>query len=132
MTSISDMFPSFFFIGHRRKVLLLFICVVCFCGGLTMVTEVRPRQNLSVYFCPSLCATLEQTCQSPRPCRLIHCREDFMCFCCLITTLAVGFQYYVCLFCKSSLWHGCLVSKKNRSCSDQRRLHSQKTQKVHR
>lgn len=42
VTSISDMFPSVFLIGQRRKLLLLFICVVCFCGGLTMVTEVRP------------------------------------------------------------------------------------------
>ncbi|XP_037538000.1 sodium- and chloride-dependent GABA transporter 3-like [Nematolebias whitei] len=39
VTSISDMFPSFFFIGHRRKLLLLFICAVSFVSGLFMVTE---------------------------------------------------------------------------------------------
>uniref|UniRef100_UPI003AABA77D sodium- and chloride-dependent GABA transporter 3-like n=1 Tax=Centroberyx gerrardi TaxID=166262 RepID=UPI003AABA77D len=39
VTSISDMYPSFFFTGHRRKLLLLVICVVCFLVGLFMVTE---------------------------------------------------------------------------------------------
>ncbi|XP_062285177.1 sodium- and chloride-dependent GABA transporter 2-like [Scomber scombrus] len=39
VTSISDMYPSFFFTGHRRKILLLIICVVSFIIGLFMVTE---------------------------------------------------------------------------------------------
>uniref|UniRef100_A0A8C4ETS0 Transporter n=1 Tax=Dicentrarchus labrax TaxID=13489 RepID=A0A8C4ETS0_DICLA len=39
VTSISDMYPSFFFMGHRRKLLSLFICVVSFLVGLSMVTE---------------------------------------------------------------------------------------------
>ncbi|KAG5837923.1 hypothetical protein ANANG_G00218260 [Anguilla anguilla] len=39
VTSISDMYPSFFQIGHRRKLLLLLICVVSFLIGLFMVTE---------------------------------------------------------------------------------------------
>ncbi|KAM3865997.1 sodium- and chloride-dependent GABA transporter 2-like [Diretmus argenteus] len=39
LTSTSDMYPSFFFTGHRRKLLLLAICVVCFLVGLLMVTE---------------------------------------------------------------------------------------------
>ncbi|XP_041804536.1 sodium- and chloride-dependent GABA transporter 2-like [Chelmon rostratus] len=39
VTSISDMYPSFFLTGHRRKLLLLFLCVVCFFIGLIMVTE---------------------------------------------------------------------------------------------
>ncbi|XP_078144060.1 sodium- and chloride-dependent GABA transporter 2-like [Centroberyx gerrardi] len=39
VTSISDMYPSFFFTGHRRKLLLLVICVVCSIVGLLMVTE---------------------------------------------------------------------------------------------
>ncbi|XP_064155720.1 sodium- and chloride-dependent GABA transporter 2-like isoform X2 [Anguilla rostrata] len=39
VTSISDMYPAFFQIGHRRKFLLLLICVVCFLIGLLMVTE---------------------------------------------------------------------------------------------
>ncbi|XP_070775811.1 sodium- and chloride-dependent GABA transporter 2-like [Enoplosus armatus] len=38
VTSISDMFP-FFHTGHRRKVLLLAICVGCFLVGLLMVTK---------------------------------------------------------------------------------------------
>jgi len=40
VTAISDMYPSFFQIGHRRKFLLLFICAVSFLLGLLMVTEV--------------------------------------------------------------------------------------------
>lgn len=41
VTAISDMYPSFFQIGHRRKFLLLFICAASFLAGLLMVTEVR-------------------------------------------------------------------------------------------
>ncbi|XP_041659473.1 sodium- and chloride-dependent GABA transporter 2-like isoform X1 [Cheilinus undulatus] len=39
VTSVSDMYPSFFYVGHRRKLLLLLICVVSFLIGLSMVTE---------------------------------------------------------------------------------------------
>lgn len=39
VTSISDMYPSFFFTGHRRKLLLLGICLLSFGIGLSMVTE---------------------------------------------------------------------------------------------
>ncbi|KAL7408421.1 hypothetical protein ABVT39_023242 [Epinephelus coioides] len=39
VTAISDMNPSFFHVGHRRKFLLLAICVVSFFIGLVMVTE---------------------------------------------------------------------------------------------
>ncbi|XP_057701561.1 sodium- and chloride-dependent GABA transporter 2-like isoform X1 [Corythoichthys intestinalis] len=38
-TSICDMKPSFFHVGHRRKLLLLLISVFCFFIGLVMVTE---------------------------------------------------------------------------------------------
>lgn len=40
-TSISDLYPAFFLVGHRRKLLLLFVCVFSFFIGLVMVTEVR-------------------------------------------------------------------------------------------
>uniref|UniRef100_A0A7N9AQV7 Transporter n=1 Tax=Mastacembelus armatus TaxID=205130 RepID=A0A7N9AQV7_9TELE len=39
VTALSDMSPSFFHVGHRRKVLLLVICVASFFIGLLMVTE---------------------------------------------------------------------------------------------
>ncbi|KAM7379093.1 hypothetical protein PAMP_004667 [Pampus punctatissimus] len=39
VTSISDMYPSFFIVGNRRKVLLLVICGVSFAFGLFMVTK---------------------------------------------------------------------------------------------
>uniref|UniRef100_A0A4W5M7F7 Transporter n=1 Tax=Hucho hucho TaxID=62062 RepID=A0A4W5M7F7_9TELE len=39
MTAISDMYPSFFLVGHRRKILLLIISVGSFFIGLVMVTE---------------------------------------------------------------------------------------------
>ncbi|CDQ95173.1 unnamed protein product, partial [Oncorhynchus mykiss] len=39
MTAISDMYPSLFLVGHRRKVLLLIISVGSFFIGLVMVTE---------------------------------------------------------------------------------------------
>ncbi|KAM9813255.1 sodium- and chloride-dependent GABA transporter 2-like [Neosynchiropus ocellatus] len=38
-TAISDMKPSFFHVGHRRKLLLLLISVLCFLCGLVMVTD---------------------------------------------------------------------------------------------
>ncbi|RVE73262.1 hypothetical protein OJAV_G00047500 [Oryzias javanicus] len=38
-TAISDLNPAFFQVGHRRKLLLLVISVVCFLIGLVMVTE---------------------------------------------------------------------------------------------
>ncbi|XP_076870553.1 sodium- and chloride-dependent GABA transporter 2-like isoform X2 [Brachyhypopomus gauderio] len=39
MTAITDMYPSFFLLGHRRKLFLLLICAVSFFIGLVMVTE---------------------------------------------------------------------------------------------
>ncbi|XP_033506845.1 sodium- and chloride-dependent GABA transporter 2-like [Epinephelus lanceolatus] len=39
ITSISDMYPSFFLTGHRRKLLLLVVCAICFLIGLCMVTD---------------------------------------------------------------------------------------------
>lgn len=45
-TAISDMNPSFFHVGHRRKLLLLAISVGSFFIGLVMVTEVRPNSNI--------------------------------------------------------------------------------------
>lgn len=50
VTAISDMYPSFFHVGHRRKILLLAICVVCFFIGLSMVTQVRRNYNISALF----------------------------------------------------------------------------------
>lgn len=41
VTSISDTNPSFFHVGHRRKLLLLGVAVVSFFIGLVMVTDVR-------------------------------------------------------------------------------------------
>lgn len=41
VTSMSDLYPSYFFTGHRRKMLLLAICLLCFVVGLFLVTEVR-------------------------------------------------------------------------------------------
>uniref|UniRef100_A0A671XTN9 Transporter n=1 Tax=Sparus aurata TaxID=8175 RepID=A0A671XTN9_SPAAU len=51
VTCISDMYPSFFFAGHRRKLLLLVICSVSFVSGLFMVTEVSV-----VLFITSVCS----------------------------------------------------------------------------
>ncbi|XP_071236091.1 sodium- and chloride-dependent GABA transporter 2-like isoform X1 [Salvelinus alpinus] len=39
MTAISDMYPSFFLVGHRRKILLIIISAGSFFIGLVMVTE---------------------------------------------------------------------------------------------
>ncbi len=53
VTSISDMNPSFFYTGHRRKLLLLVICAVSFVIGIFMITEVRFylfNQNLTYGF----------------------------------------------------------------------------------
>ncbi|XP_013861691.1 sodium- and chloride-dependent GABA transporter 2 [Austrofundulus limnaeus] len=39
VTGISDLYPAFFHVGHRRKLLLLFVCVLSFFIGLVMMTE---------------------------------------------------------------------------------------------
>ncbi|XP_037535270.1 solute carrier family 6 member 22, tandem duplicate 1 [Nematolebias whitei] len=39
VTGISDLNPGFFHVGHRRKLLLLIICVLSFFIGLVMMTE---------------------------------------------------------------------------------------------
>lgn len=59
MTAISDMYPSFFHVGHRRKLLLLAICVVCFFIGLSMVTQVRRNYNISALFLPFILTAAE-------------------------------------------------------------------------
>ncbi|KAK2856853.1 hypothetical protein Q5P01_005588 [Channa striata] len=38
MTSVSDLYPQLIRRGHRRELLLLFVCIVCFLIGLVMVT----------------------------------------------------------------------------------------------
>ncbi|XP_053170262.1 sodium- and chloride-dependent GABA transporter 2-like [Scomber japonicus] len=38
MTSVSDLYPHLIRRGHRRELLLLFVCVICFLIGLVMVT----------------------------------------------------------------------------------------------
>ncbi|XP_034459847.1 sodium- and chloride-dependent GABA transporter 2-like isoform X2 [Hippoglossus hippoglossus] len=38
MTSVTDLYPHLIRRGHRRELLLLFVCVVCFLMGLVMVT----------------------------------------------------------------------------------------------
>ncbi|XP_034031149.1 sodium- and chloride-dependent GABA transporter 2-like [Thalassophryne amazonica] len=38
MTSVTDLYPQLIRRGHRRELLLLFICLVCFLIGLVMVT----------------------------------------------------------------------------------------------
>lgn len=50
VTSISDMYPAFFHVGHRRKLLLVAICVVCFFIGLSMMTEVRTKCIIAALF----------------------------------------------------------------------------------
>ncbi|XP_042369427.1 sodium- and chloride-dependent GABA transporter 2-like, partial [Plectropomus leopardus] len=40
MTSLTDLFPHLIRRGHRRELLLLFICAVCFLVGLVMVTPI--------------------------------------------------------------------------------------------
>lgn len=43
MTSVTDLYPHLIRRGHRRELLLLFVCVVCFLVGLVMVTPVSAR-----------------------------------------------------------------------------------------
>ncbi|CAK6962513.1 sodium- and chloride-dependent GABA transporter 2-like [Scomber scombrus] len=38
MTSVTDLYPHLIRRGHRRELLLLFVCVICFLIGLVMVT----------------------------------------------------------------------------------------------
>uniref|UniRef100_A0A673BQX6 Sodium- and chloride-dependent GABA transporter 2-like n=1 Tax=Sphaeramia orbicularis TaxID=375764 RepID=A0A673BQX6_9TELE len=38
MTSVTDLYPHLIRRGHRRELLLMFVCIVCFLVGLVMVT----------------------------------------------------------------------------------------------
>ncbi|XP_061571610.1 sodium- and chloride-dependent GABA transporter 2-like [Cololabis saira] len=38
MTSVTDLYPHLIRRGHRRELLLLFVCIVCFLVGLVMIT----------------------------------------------------------------------------------------------
>lgn len=53
------MYPAFFHVGHRRKLLLLAICVVCFLLGLPMVTEVRTNCFIAALFSPFVFASAD-------------------------------------------------------------------------
>uniref|UniRef100_A0A3Q3XMR5 Transporter n=1 Tax=Mola mola TaxID=94237 RepID=A0A3Q3XMR5_MOLML len=65
-TAISDMNPSFFHVGHRRKLLLLVISVGCFLIGLVMVTEggLYIFQLFDYYACSGMTLLLFATIQS--------------------------------------------------------------------
>lgn len=45
MTSVADLYPHLIRRGHRRELLLLFVCIVCFLVGLVMVTPVSHTQD---------------------------------------------------------------------------------------
>ncbi|XP_061583246.1 solute carrier family 6 member 22, tandem duplicate 1 [Cololabis saira] len=66
VTSISDTNPAFFHVGHRRKLLLLAICVVSFFIGLVMVTEggLYIFQVFDYYACSGMTLLLFATLQS--------------------------------------------------------------------
>uniref|UniRef100_A0A3Q4HID6 Transporter n=1 Tax=Neolamprologus brichardi TaxID=32507 RepID=A0A3Q4HID6_NEOBR len=70
-TAISDMNPAFFHVGHRRKLLLLAVCVVSFFIGLVMVTEVR--KNLKV---TCLVDYTSSRCLTTMPC--LHNETNFI------------------------------------------------------
>uniref|UniRef100_A0A8P4KA03 Transporter n=1 Tax=Dicentrarchus labrax TaxID=13489 RepID=A0A8P4KA03_DICLA len=66
VTAISDLNPSFFHVGHRRKLLLLAISVVSFFIGLVMVTEggLYIFQVFDYYACSGMTLLLFATLQS--------------------------------------------------------------------
>lgn len=66
VTAISDLNPAFFHVGHRRKLLLLGICVVSFFIGLVMVTEggLYIFQVFDYYACSGMTLLLFATLQS--------------------------------------------------------------------
>ncbi|MEQ2196230.1 hypothetical protein XENOCAPTIV_027695 [Xenoophorus captivus] len=55
VTTISDMYPSFFQRTSRRRLLLLTICAGCFLVGLVMVTEVSDLINRAFIYSMNRC-----------------------------------------------------------------------------
>ncbi|KAF3857243.1 hypothetical protein F7725_009102 [Dissostichus mawsoni] len=47
MTSVTDLYPNLIRRGHRRELLLLFICIICFLLGLVMVTPIYDHYSCS-------------------------------------------------------------------------------------
>ncbi|XP_017263911.1 sodium- and chloride-dependent GABA transporter 2 [Kryptolebias marmoratus] len=66
VTAISDLYPGFFHIGHRRKLLLLIVCVFSFFAGLVMTTEggLYIFQLFDYYCCSGMTLLLFATLQS--------------------------------------------------------------------
>ncbi|XP_013861751.1 sodium- and chloride-dependent betaine transporter isoform X2 [Austrofundulus limnaeus] len=66
MTSVTDMFPSTLRKAHRRELLLLCLCTVCFLLGLLLVTEgaLYFLQPLISIFCSGNTLLLLSVCQS--------------------------------------------------------------------
>lgn len=58
VTSMSDLYPSYFFTGHRRKMLLLAISLLCFAVGLFLVTEVRVALAGGTCSCVTVCVSV--------------------------------------------------------------------------
>ena len=51
MTSVTDLYPHLIRRGHRRELLLLFVCIVCFLVGLVMITPVGHALLVRVCVC---------------------------------------------------------------------------------
>lgn len=106
MTSVTDLYPHLIRRGHRRELLLLFVCVVCFLIGLVMVTPVchtldgwvHDRLACLVFTILNnglfslLCA-----CLSPLRCRVV-------CMCSRYMTISPAVEPVCCSSPSSSLW----------------------------
>lgn len=55
MTSVTDLYPHLIRRGHRRELLLLFVCIVCFLVGLVMVTPVSAQKRVWLTLFSFLC-----------------------------------------------------------------------------
>lgn len=115
VTSMSDLYPSFFFTGHRRKMLLLAISLLCFGVGLFLVTEVStgsiPALQLSKYgLSVRVCANQPLCVNQPLCSASLRCRQDFVCFSSLTTTPAAGSQWSSSPFWRQFASDGCTVS----------------------
>lgn len=110
-TGISDMYPAFFHVGHRRKLLLLAICVFCFFVGLSMVTEVRTIHNIPALFSPFVFASADHKTSHSQGGLYIFQLFDYYA-CSGMALLLFAMLQSVCV-----TWiYGQFIEKKNRGC----------------
>lgn len=102
MTSITDLYPHVVRRGHRRELLLLCVCVICFLLGLVMVTPVSGCARCAfILFVGGFFVSWNNVTPPPS---LSPCRCRVVCMCFRSMTISPAVEPACCFSPSSSLW----------------------------